>query len=122
MSASATTTIVSGGAVFHEPSDRRPNARAITAPVLLLALFVVPMGLSGTSVALPSIARDLSADESLLQATVNGFNIAFAVGTLGWGIVSDRIGYRRVFRLGVIAYLAAALTSAAARDFTLMII
>jgi MFS family permease len=90
--------------------------------VLLLALFVVPMGLSGTSVALPSIARDLSADEGLLQATVNGFNIAFAVGTLAWGILSDRIGHRRVFRLGVLAYLAAALMNAAARDFTLMIV
>ena len=82
--------------------------------VVLLALLIVPMGLSGTAVALPRISATLGANEGLLQWAVNGFNIAFAIFTLVWGLVSDRIGYRTTFRLGVALYLCAALVTATA--------
>jgi MFS family permease len=78
------------------PRPRLPLA------VILLAQFVIPLSISGTAVALPAIAGELSAEPTPLQWVVNGFNVSFAVCTLLWGAVSDRIGYARSFRLGIV--------------------
>ncbi|MBY4127070.1 MFS transporter [Rhodococcus fascians] len=83
-------------------------------PVVLAAQFVVPMSISGTAIALPVIAADLGADPTPLQWVVNGFNVAFALFTVVWGGVSDRIGHRTSFRIGVLLTAAASLASALA--------
>ncbi|MGV8874078.1 MAG: MFS transporter [Rhodococcus sp. (in: high G+C Gram-positive bacteria)] len=83
-------------------------------PVVLAAQFVVPMSISGTAIALPVIAGDLGADPTPLQWVVNGFNLAFALFTIVWGAVSDRIGHRASFRIGVLLTAAASVVSALA--------
>ncbi|MFD4790134.1 MFS transporter [Streptomyces sp. NPDC058459] len=86
----------------------------LAMPVILLAVFVLPMGISGTAVALPQIASDLGSGPTLLQWVVNGFNAAFAIFTLVWGVLSDRIGYKRTFIAGAVLMVAASIASAAA--------
>ncbi|MFY2790105.1 MFS transporter [Rhodococcus sp. MALMAid1271] len=83
-------------------------------PVVLAAQFVVPMSISGTAIALPVIAADLGSDPAPLQWVVNGFNLAFALFTVVWGAVSDRIGHRASFRSGVVLAAAASVISASA--------
>ncbi|WP_032378614.1 MFS transporter [Rhodococcoides fascians] len=83
-------------------------------PVVLAAQFVVPMSISGTAIALPVIAADLGSDPTPLQWVVNGFNVAFALFTVVWGAVSDRIGHRTSFRIGVLLTATASLVSALA--------
>ncbi|MDV6260423.1 MFS transporter [Rhodococcoides yunnanense] len=83
-------------------------------PVVLAAQFVVPMSISGTAIALPVIAADLGSDPTPLQWVVNGFNVAFALFTVVWGAVSDRIGHRTSFRIGVLVTATASLVSALA--------
>lgn len=78
------------------PRPRLPLA------VILLAQFVIPLSISGTAVALPAIAEELGSDPAPLQWVVNGFNLSFAACTLLWGACSDRIGYTRSFRLGIL--------------------
>lgn len=82
-------------------------------PVILLAQFVIPLSIAGTAVGLPSISVELGAEPVLLQGIVNGFNIAFAVCTLLWGAVADRIGSGRAFSLGVLAVVLGSILSAA---------
>jgi MFS family permease len=89
---------------------------------LLLAVWVVPMGLSGTAVALTPISVDLGADQTLLQWVVNGFNVVFAVFTLVWGMLSDRIGYRTTFRFGVVLYLAGATLTSLAGSLAVVVV
>ncbi|RIJ69456.1 MFS transporter [Nakamurella silvestris] len=72
------------------------------------------MGISGTAIALPQIATDLGNSPTLLQWVVNGFNVAFAVFGLVWGVASDRIGYRRTFRTGVVLVLGSVIVTALA--------
>jgi len=91
------------------PADTPPS-RA-TLPVVLAAQFVTPMAIAGTAIALPLISRDLGSDPFALQWVVNGFNIAFAVTTLLWGAVSDRIGHRRTFAIGAGLVVAGSLGS-----------
>lgn len=69
-------------------------------PVVLAAQFVIPLSISGTAVALPLIAGELGAAPVPLQAVVNGFNLAFALSVVIWGVIADRIGPRASFRIG----------------------
>lgn len=97
----------------HTPHDDATTPSRLFLPVVLLAVFVLPMGISGTAIALPRIADDLGSSPGLLQWVVNGFNVSFALSTLAWGVLSDRIGYRATFRFGIALSLAAGIASAA---------
>ncbi len=79
----------------------------IALPVLLLGVFLVPISIAGVATALPSIARDLGSDPVQLQWVVNGFNAAFAVFTLVWGVISDHVGYKVTWLIGIIGSIAA---------------
>ncbi|WP_418002712.1 MFS transporter [Mycobacterium sp. PDNC021] len=93
---------------------------ALVLPVTIGAQFVLPLSLAGTAVALPSIARDLGSDPSQLQLVINGFNICFAVFTIVWGRLADRIGYRRAFQAGVLTTFVGSAASAAAPTLVLL--
>ncbi|MYV97150.1 MFS transporter, partial [Streptomyces sp. SID3343] len=66
------------------------------------------------SVAEPDLARSLHASVGGLQWVVNGYTVAFAALLLSAGAVADRYGAQRVFRVGVGAFAALSLVSAAA--------
>lgn len=91
-----------------------PGPRALTA--VLAAQFVTPLSIAGVAIALPSVSRDLGSDPRLLQGAVNAFNLAFAICTLVWGVVGDRIGHARTFVVGVATCLVASVGSAVSPD------
>ncbi|WP_372345361.1 MFS transporter [Streptomyces sp. KL116D] len=96
---------------------RRPG---LALAAVLLAVFVVPMSISGTAVALPGIGADLHASGAALQWVVNAFNVAFACCTLVWGSVADVVGRVRVFATGAALFAAAATVSALAGNAYLL--
>lgn len=91
-----------------------------TLPIVLVAQFITPMSISGTGIALPQISTDLGANVTALQWVINGFNVAFALGVLGWGAVSDRIGYRMTFVIGSTLFAVSSLISAASSSLLLL--
>ncbi|MFB6558474.1 MFS transporter [Streptomyces sp. NPDC056400] len=93
----------------------RPG-RTATLAAVLLAVFVVPMSISGTAVALPEIGADTHAGLAPLQWVVNAFNVAFACFTLVWGSLADVIGRVKAFAAGAAVYAAASLGGALATD------
>ncbi|WP_405789762.1 MFS transporter [Streptomyces sp. NBC_00029] len=93
----------------------RPG-RALPLAAVLLAVFVVPMSISGTAVALPGIGADTQAGLAPLQWVVNAFNVAFACFTLVWGSVADIVGRVRAFAAGAAVYAVASAASALATD------
>lgn len=102
---------------------QEPTAPAVsrwTLPVLLAAQLVIPLSIAGTAIALPQVADSLGSQSSGLQWVVNGFNVAFAVFTLVWGAVSDRVGYRTTFRAGVALALVGAALSAASTSLVML--
>ncbi|WOC11903.1 MFS transporter [Gordonia sp. MP11Mi] len=94
------------------PATNAPNRW--TLPIVLIAQFVTPMSIAGTAIALPKISDDLGAQPAALQWVVNGFNVVFAVGVLGWGVLSDRIGYRATFAGGAAVFAASTIVSVCA--------
>ncbi|PVG82266.1 MFS transporter [Nocardioides gansuensis] len=85
-----------------------PRARAVVAAATLGSGMTF---LDGTvvNVALPSIGRDLDATFAELQWINNGYLLALSALILLGGALGDRLGRRRVFVLGTIAFAAASL-------------
>ncbi|MGE9784096.1 MFS transporter [Janibacter sp. G368] len=103
---------------MSESPGHQPGPRALA--VLLAAQFVTPLSIAGVAIALPSVSQDLGADPELLQGAVNAFNLTFAICTLVWGVVSDRIGHSRTFALGVATCLVASVGSAVSPDLVML--
>ncbi|MEB8343078.1 MFS transporter [Streptomyces endophyticus] len=97
-----------------KPVEEARGRRGPTLAAVLLAVFVVPMSISGTAVALPAIGADLGASDTALQWVVNAFNVAFACCTLVWGSVADVVGRVRVFAAGAALFAVASAVSALA--------
>ncbi|MFH8289662.1 MFS transporter [Streptomyces sp. NPDC018059] len=102
------------------PDTAPPEPPWLPLAAILLAVFVVPMSISGTAVALPGIGADLDAGAAPLQWVVNAFNVAFACCTLVWGSVADIVGRLRAFTTGAALYAAASLAGALASDVLLL--
>jgi EmrB/QacA subfamily drug resistance transporter len=74
--------------------------------------------LDGTivQVALPSIQRDLKADHAILQWTVSGYTLAFALLLVTGARLGSRVGRRRCFLAGLALFVIASAAAAAAQS------
>jgi MFS family permease len=77
-----------------------------TSPGLVLAAVCVacgllPISLTGASVALPSIGTGLHTGIVGVQWVVNGYDLTFASIMLAAGSLADRVGRRRIFGIGL---------------------
>ena len=86
------------------------NRRWWTLGAMCFALFMIMLDNTVVNVALPSIQRDLHADLSALEWTVNAYTLTFAVLLVTGGRLGDIFGRRRMFLAGVVIF---ALSSAA---------
>ena len=72
------------------------------------------LDVSIVNVALPSIGRDLGASPATLQWVVSGYALTFGLALVPAGRLGDAIGRRRMFLIGLSAFvLTSALTGAA---------
>jgi DHA2 family methylenomycin A resistance protein-like MFS transporter len=69
-----------------------------------LAFVVSQLDVSIVNIALPQISKSLSAGVSSLQWIVDAYTIAFAVLMLSAGGVSDLLGSKRIFQLGLLVF------------------
>ncbi|ALJ19610.1 hypothetical protein AOA12_06670 [Microbacterium sp. No. 7] len=89
-------------------------------PVIVLSVFIIPLAIAGIGITLPNISRELGSDPFLLQSVVNGFNVAFALFTLVWGVLSDRLGYRATVVLGLVIFVAGSVVSVLAPSLVVL--
>src|SRR5207248_4970143 len=66
-----------------------------------LAFFMVALDTLVVVTALLAIQRDLHANLSLLEWTINAFTLAFAAGIITAAALGDRVGRRRIFAIGL---------------------
>ena len=74
-----------------------------------LAFVVSQLDVSIVNVALPQISKSFSAGVSALQWIVDAYTIAFAVFMLSAGGISDLLGSKRIFQLGLLIFGIASL-------------
>jgi len=88
------------------PSGGAPSARWLALAVLCVSLLMVNLDNLVLNVALPTLVRDLHATTTELQWIVDAYVIVFAGLLLVAGSVADRIGRKRVFIVGLVAFAA----------------
>lgn len=98
----------------------QPRGRWVLAATVL-GSGVALLDTTIVNVALPSIGRDLEADFSGLQWTVNGYILTLASLILLGGALGDRYGRRRVFVVGVTWFALASALCAAAPTIELLV-
>ena len=85
------------------PSDGR---RWIALAVLCVSLLIVVLDNTVLNVVLPTLVRDLHATSTELQWIVDSYVIVFAGLLLVAGSVADRVGRKRTFVAGLVAFAA----------------
>lgn len=95
-----------------DPAARR--TRIATALGVMLAFASVPMALSGTTIAMPAIARELGGNGFALNWVLTGYFATASSLMLVAGTLGDVVGRRRVFAIGAGCFGIGALASATA--------
>jgi MFS family permease len=101
-------------------ATRLRGRRLGTLPAVLLGFLVVPLAMTGTSVALPLIAVDLDSGGAALQWVVTGYFLAASSCMLVAGSLGDLVGRRRVLRVGAGLYAISTLAAALVDDIVLL--
>lgn len=96
------------------------NHPAVVLVAVLLSTVALPLSLTGASVALPDIGRDLDAGLAGVQWVVNGYNATFASFMLAAGALADLFGRRRVYAVGLAIFAASGLAGAVAGNIVLL--
>jgi DHA2 family multidrug resistance protein-like MFS transporter len=100
------------------PTPRRYWAVAAMA----IGLSMTVLNSSIANIALPVIARDLDTTPARSIWIVNAYQIAVMVSLLPLASLGDVLGYRRVFRAGVVVFTLASLACALTTSFTTLIV
>lgn len=95
----------SGGAAA--PALLSGRTAFVVLAVILIADFMELLDATIVSVAAPAIAEDLDASESSLQWMMAGYTLAAGAGLITGGRIGDQFGRRRVFLLGLAAFMLA---------------
>jgi EmrB/QacA subfamily drug resistance transporter len=78
------------------------------------SLSLVFIDQTAISVALPAMARDLNANNLILQWLINAYLVSLAAIIIFGGKLGDCFGHRRIFFIGIILFILASLSSAVA--------
>ena len=92
-------------------SPTRSEAKKADRPNLILgiccmSLLLVSMDVTIVNVALPAIQRDLRASFSSLQWIIDAYTLVVASLLMLAGSISDRVGRRRIFQIGLVLFTA----------------
>jgi DHA2 family multidrug resistance protein-like MFS transporter len=68
------------------------------------------------NVALPTIARDLAADPATSIWVINAYQLAIVVALLPLASLGDKIGYRRIYAMGLAVFTAGSLACALSQN------
>lgn len=88
----------------------------IVLVTVLLSTLVIPLALTGASVALPDIQDDLGVGLTSAQWVVNSYNACFAAFLVSAGSIADAVGRRRVYAFGVGLFFVGGLLSLFVQD------
>lgn len=89
----------------HRPAPSDPGTnRWLVLGICSMSLFIVGLDASGLNLALPSIQQQLDVPPSQLQWILDAYTLVIAGLLMLSGSVADRVGRRRVFRIGLVLF------------------
>ncbi|QNK63833.1 MFS transporter [Pedobacter sp. PAMC26386] len=87
-----------------QPTPQKILSFGFVVGTTSLAFVVSQLDVSIVNIALPQISKSFSADISALQWIVDAYTIAFAVLMLSAGSMSDLLGSKRIFQIGLLVF------------------
>lgn len=84
--------------------DLSPRRRQLVLAICCLSLFIVGLDVTIVNVALPTIQHDYNASLSGLQWIMDAYTLVLASFLMLAGSTADRLGRRRIFRIGLILF------------------
>ena len=90
--------------------------------VIICGVALSVLDASLVNVALPSIAGDLGATPAESIRVVNAYQIAIVVALLPLATLGDKVGYRRIYRIGLALFIAASVACLLSRSITTLAI
>lgn len=88
---------------------------------ILLGIGICVLDAAMVNVALPTIAQALQIDAATAVWVVNAYGLTVVVTLLPFASMAERVGFKRLFRYGLIGFLAGAIGSALAPDISVLI-
>lgn len=103
------------------PADGLPvPARYQAMAVIILGILLSVLDASIVNLALPDISRDLGASASASVWVVNAYQLAILGLLLPCAHLGDRLGYRRVYLVGLVVFTAGSALCLAARTLPML--
>jgi EmrB/QacA subfamily drug resistance transporter len=90
--------------------------------ICCMSLLIVGLDLTIVNVALPSIGRQFKASVSGLQWTIDAYTLVLASLLMLSGATADRLGRRRVFRIGLLIFTLGSLLCSLAPNLPLLVV
>jgi DHA1 family bicyclomycin/chloramphenicol resistance-like MFS transporter len=106
------------------PPAARPTADGASPTIVRLAaglLGLLPFSTDVYLTAMVDLGRDFGVEVAGVQRTMLAFTFGFALAHLFLGAAADRFGRRPVVLVGILVYLAAAVTAVAAPDLDVLV-
>jgi EmrB/QacA subfamily drug resistance transporter len=97
-----------------EAATVKHGGRSLALAVLCVVLFLTFLDNTIVSVALGNIQTHMHAGVAALQWVVGAYALTFAGAMLGFGMVGDEFGRKRVMIIGIVIFLAGSVLSAVA--------
>jgi EmrB/QacA subfamily drug resistance transporter len=104
-----------------EAATVRYGGRSLALAVLCVVLFLTFLDNTIVSVALGNVQTQLHAGVAGLQWVVGAYALTFAGAMLGFGMVGDEFGRKRVMIIGIVIFLAGSVLSALAPNTGVLI-
>ena len=106
----ATGVAVAAGTRHGEGTTGGAGQRPAPAGVIvllaaLLGFFMLSLDSTAVNVALPGIERDLGGSTAGLQWVIDAYTLMFAALLISAGAISDRVGAKRLYAIGLAAFL-----------------
>ncbi|WP_255474994.1 MFS transporter [Pusillimonas sp. ANT_WB101] len=89
---------------------------------LMLALTVTVLDATMVNVALPAVAKALDIDRAAVVWVVIAYSLVVVISLLPLSSVAERIGFQRMFTLGLALFMVSSLASAAANSLTWLVV
>jgi MFS transporter, DHA2 family, methylenomycin A resistance protein len=87
-------------------AQRPAAAGVIVLLAALLGFFMLSLDSTAVNVALPGVERTLGGSTAGLQWVIDAYTLMFAALLISAGAVSDRVGAKRLFAVGLAAFMA----------------
>src|SRR5579859_8135889 len=107
-----TVTRTRDGAGVTGSAGQQPATRSVIALLAsLLGFFMLSLDSTAVNVALAGIERTLGGSTAGLQWVIDAYTLMFAALLISAGAISDRIGAKRLYAIGLAAFLASSAAS-----------